>query len=496
MTKNIMTPTKKIHLESLLVTLPITFHDALEAINASTLGIVFIVDDERKLTGVLTDGDARRHLLAGATLSDSITNDSTFFNKTPHSLPFDCEMSEIWDLFDQDLRCIPLLDTEQRVVDFSTRTRTRQFMVLQPDIGEQEISNVLECITTGWISSQGRFIGVFEKAFSDYIGGGHALAVSNGTVALQLALTTMGIGRGDEVIVPNFTFGASINAIIHAGAIPVLADVEEETWTIDLDELKKLITPKTKAVMPVHIYGQPARLDEIKAIAAENNIYVLEDCAEALGATYKDKRIGLHGDCTCFSFFANKSITTGEGGMVVFKDAEMAQRARVLRDHGMSPEKRYWHDYAGFNFRMTNMQAAVGVAQMERIDVLLNRKKAIFQAYDSFLEKIDGVSLLPKNDWSENSYWLYTLVLTGYDSSVRDQLITNLGYRGIDARPGFYPMHVMEPYKEFGHGDYPVSSNLSANSVSLPCSIGLANEEVTHIVEIFIDELAKFPRQS
>ena len=487
---------KNIPLESLLVTLPVTFHDALEAINANTLGIVFIVDEDSKLIGALTDGDARRDLLSGSALSDLITADSTAFNKSPHYLPFDCKIAEIWSLFEQDLRCIPLLDRSHRVVDYSTRARIRQIMVLQPDIGEQEISNVLECVTSGWVSSQGRFIGLFEKAFSDYLGGGHALAVSNGTVALQLALTTMGIGRGDEVIVPNFTFGASINAIIHAGATPVLADVEPETWTMDLDELKKLITPKTKAVMPVHIYGQPARLDEIKEIAAEKGIFVVEDCAEALGATYKSKRIGLHGDCTCFSFFANKSITTGEGGMVVFKDAEMAQRARILRDHGMSPQKRYWHEYAGFNFRMTNMQAAIGVAQMDRIEELLGRKKAIFETYDSFLSEIEGVSLLPKNDWSENSYWLYTLILNSYDSAVRDQLITNLGYRGIDARPGFYPMHQMKPYQEFSHGDYPVSSYLSANSVSLPCSIGLANEDVTHIVEIFIDELSKFSRES
>ncbi|MDB4281985.1 DegT/DnrJ/EryC1/StrS family aminotransferase, partial [Paraglaciecola sp.] len=177
-------------------------------------------------------------------------------------------------------------------------------------------------------------------------------------------------------------------------------------------------------------------------------------------------------------------------------DPEMVQRARILRDHGMSPNKRYWHDYAGFNFRMTNMQAAIGVAQMDRIDELLSRKKAIFKTYDSYLSKTEGVSLLPKNPWSENSYWLYTLVIDGYGSAVRDQLISNLEYRGLDARPGFYPMHQMEPYQEFGHGAYPVSSYLSANSVSLPCSIGLANEEVTHIVEIFIDELSKFPRDN
>jgi len=490
-----MTVSQNIPLESLLVTLPVTFHDALEAINANTLGIVFIVDEDRKLMGALTDGDARRDLLSGAALSDLITAESTFFNKSPHYLPFDCEISKIWNLFEQDVRCIPLLDASHRVVDFSTRARIRQFMVLQPDMGDQEISNVLECVTTGWISSQGRFIGVFEKAFTDYLGGGHPIAVSNGTVALQLALTTLGIGRGDEVIVPDFTFGASINAIIHAGATPVLADVEAATWTIDLDELKRLITPQTRAIMPVHIYGQPARLDEIKKIAAEKGIFVIEDCAEALGATYKNRRVGLDGDCTCFSFFANKSITTGEGGMVVFKDADLAQRARILRDHGMSPQKRYWHDYAGFNFRMTNMQAAVGVAQMGRIEELLNRKKSIFQAYDSLLSEHQGVSLLPKNSWSENSYWLYTLILNGYEEGVRDQLITNLGYRGIDARPGFYPMHQMDPYREFGHGAYPISSYLSANSVSLPSSFGLSNEEIFHIIEIFIDELSNFENE-
>lgn len=487
-----MTARTKIPLDTLLVTLPASFHDALEAINTNTLGIVFFVQPDRKLLGVFTDGDARRALLAGATLDDVIEVDSDLFNSTPHFLPFDCGMSEIWELLEQDLRCIPLVNELHQVVDFSTRARIRQFMVLEPDIGEQEISNVLECVTSGWISSQGRFIPAFESAFSDYLGGGHAIAVSNGTVALQLGLTALGIGRGDEVIVPDFTFGASINAIIHAGATPVLADVNAETWTIDLQELERLTTPRTKAIMPVHIYGQPAQIDEIKAFAARHDVLVIEDCAEALGATYKGRRVGLDGDCTCFSFFANKSITTGEGGMVVFKDEETAQRARVLRDHGMSPQKRYWHEYAGFNFRMTNMQAAVGVAQMERIDELLNRKKRIFQTYDEMLAGQATISLLPQNDWSENSYWLYTLMLKGYESGVRDQLISNLSYRGIDARPGFYPMHQMEPYMAFASGEYPVSNALSENSVCLPSSFGLSNDEVPHIVEIFIDELSNF----
>lgn len=490
-----MTDLNNIPLESLLVTLPATFHDALEAINVNMQGIVFFVDEERKLIGVFTDGDARRALLAGAELSDLIARESICFNRLPKFLPFDCELSEIWRLFEDDLRCIPLVDRNHRVVDYSTRSRIRKFMVLEPDIGEQEKSNVLECVTSGWISSQGRFIGLFEKEFSNYLGRGHAIAVSNGTVALQLGLTALGIGRGDEVIVPDFTFGASLNAIIHAGATPVLADVDPQTWTMDLTALAKLITPRTKAVLPVHIYGQPAQLDEICALASEHGIRVIEDCAEALGATYKDRRVGLHGDCGCFSFFANKSITTGEGGMVVFKDAEVAERARVLRDHGMRPSKRYWHDYAGFNFRMTNMQAAIGVAQMGRIEELLGRKKAIFETYDRLLAAHPGLSLLPKNDWSSNSYWLYTLVLNGYGSDVRDRLLKQLECRGIDARPGFYPMHQMDPYREFARGDYPVSSYLAANSVSLPSSFGLSNEEIPHIVEIFVDELSKFERE-
>ncbi|MFK8017212.1 MAG: aminotransferase class I/II-fold pyridoxal phosphate-dependent enzyme [Gammaproteobacteria bacterium] len=486
-----MTVQKIIPLDSLLVTLPTTLHDALEAINANTLGIVFLVDDARLLIGVLTDGDARRALLDGATLADSINRESGCFSRTPRYLPFSCEISEIWALFEEGLRCIPLLDDDHRVVDYSTRTRIRQFSVLSPDIGEQEKSNVMECVTSGWISSQGRFIPVFEKAFSDYLGGGHAVAVSNGTAALQLGLAALGIGRGDEVIVPNFTFGASVNAIIHAGATPVLADVNLDTWTIDPGEIQQRLTPKTRAVMPVHIYGQPAQLDEIVALAEEHDLLVIEDCAEALGASYKERRVGLDGDCSSFSFFANKSITTGEGGMVVYRDADVAQRARILRDHGMSAQKRYWHEYAGYNFRMTNMQAAIGVAQMERIDELLGRKKRIFETYNERLGGHPSLTLLPSNEWSENAYWLYTVILNDYECEARDQLIANLGYRGIDARPGFYPMHLMDPYRAYGSGGYPVSSYLSENSISLPSSFGLSDEDIGHVVEIFVDELAR-----
>ena len=482
---------KNISLDSLLVQLPITFHDALEAINANALGIIFFLGQDSKLAGVFTDGDARRALLAGETINSLFTVDSTCYNREPHYLPFDCDISAIWKLFEQNFRCIPLLDKSHRVVDFSTPKRIRRISVLEPDIGPQEISNVLECVTSGWISSQGRFIPEFEKTFSEYLGGGHAVAVANGTVALQLGLTALDIGPGDEVIVPNFTFGASINAIIHSGAKPVLVDVDLETWTIDLNELLKLITPQTKAIMPVHIYGQPTHIDEIKDIALKYGLLVIEDCAESLGATYKGRRVGLDGDCDCFSFFANKTITTGEGGMVIFKDAEFAKKARILRDHGMHPKKRYWHEYAGFNFRMTNMQAAIGVAQMGRIDEFLSRKKLIFQTYNRLLANQKDITFLPNNDWSENSYWLYTIILKGYGTSVRDELIVRIANRGIDARAGFYPMHQMDPYREFGCGDYPITTYLSDNSISLPSSISLSDDEIHHICDIFLEEFLK-----
>jgi perosamine synthetase len=491
-----MAVANNISLEDVLVTIPTRMREALETINANTLGIVFLVDADRKLVGSLTDGDARRAILSGATLDEPISQEVNYYNKSPHWLPFDCDILEIWQLLDKNLECIPLLDSSHRVVDFATRTRTRKFPVSEPNIGEQEISNVMECVTTGWISSQGRFIGQFENAFSDYLGGGYAVAVSNGTVALQLGLTTLGVGRGDEVIVPDFTFGASINAIIHAGAKPVLVDVDGETWTIDLEGVRNAINPRTKAIMPVHLYGQPARIDEIIEIASSNGLFVIEDCAEALGATYKNRLVGLDGDCTGFSFFANKVITTGEGGMVVFRDAKLAAKAKILRDHGISPAKRYWHEYQGFNFRMTNMQAAVGVAQLDRIENFLAQRKALFRTYDNLLGGHDGLSLLPKNAWSENSYWLYTLLLNGYGEIARDKLIGRLGQRGIDARPGFYPMHMMEPYREFGRGTYPVSNYLAANSISLPSSAELSVEEASHIAGIFLDEFSTIARSA
>ena len=483
----------KINIDNLFVELPIDFKEALKTIEINGLGIIFFIDSNKKLIGSFSDGDSRRVILKETSLPKMIEKNSDFYNKKPHYLPFDCQISEIWTLFHHNIKCVPLVDNDMNVVDFSTSSRVRKFPILQPDIGDEEINNLLECANTGWISSQGRFIKEFEVDFSGYLNGGHAVAVSSGTAALQLGMLALDIGANDEVIVPNFTFGASINAIIHVGAIPVLVDVDPDTWTLSLKAIEAAINKNTKAIMPVHLYGQSAHIDEINKIAKNNNLHIVEDCAEALGGTYKKRLIGRDGDATCFSFFANKLITTGEGGMVVFKDKKTADKAKIMRDHGMSPQKKYWHEFAGVNFRMTNMQASIGVAQLKKINNFLLKRKNVFQRYDKHFKSNSQLLLLPKNSWSENSYWLYTLVVSEFTEKKRDKLLKALSDRGIDARPGFYPLHKMPPYQKYSNGsDYPISSFLGTSTINLPSSPGLTFDEIDHIAQIVINELERF----
>ena len=361
------------------VQLPKKLEDLLHTINQNGMGVVFIVDKNEKLQGALTDGDIRRALLKGIKIDQIINPDFKFLNTKPFWLPYNTSIQKIMGHLNQsskkDFKCIPLLNEQGKIVDISTRKKVRSFPVASPEIGDEELSNVIEAISSGYISSVGKFIEEFENKFEEYIGQGYAVAVSSGTAALQLGLSTLGIKRGDEVILPNFTFGGSINSIINSGANPVLVDINEGDWTINIDEIKKNINKKTKAIMPVHIYGQPAKMDEIRKVAKDHNLLIVEDCAEAIGARYKDSIIGTHGDCSCFSFFANKTLTTGEGGMAIFRKKKDADRAKILRDHGMSKEKKYWHQFSGFNYRMTNMQAAIGVAQIKKIEIMLKNKK-------------------------------------------------------------------------------------------------------------------------
>jgi perosamine synthetase len=316
-----------------------------------------------------------------------------------------------------------------------------------------------------WISSSGEYIERFEKEFSKYSDCKFGSAVSNGTVALHLALVTLGIGKGDEVIVPDLTYAATINTVLHANATPVIVDVEDNSWCINPKEIENAITPKTKAIIPVHIYGQVCDMKGIIKIAKKHNLKVIEDCAEAHGAMYEGQKVGSFGDIGCFSFFGNKVITTGEGGMCVTNNQELDDKMRVLRDHGMSKTKRYWHDVVGYNYRMTNLQAAIGLAQLERIEEIHKNRREYENNYKNLLS---SNKFLFQNDIKNRTRitWLVSVLLA--EDVDRDDFIQKLKDKGIDARTFFYPLSDMEIYNDFCKNETPIAHKLSRIGLNLP----------------------------
>jgi len=362
--------------------------------------------------------------------------------------------------------------------------------VAEPEIGEEELQNIIEAVKSGWVSSKGPFIEEFERKFSSYIGVKHGVSTSNGTTALHLALTALEIEPRDEVLVPTLTFAAVANVVLYTRAKTVFVDSHPDYWCIDSTKIEEKITKRTKAIIPVHLYGHPCEMDPIMKLAKDYNIYVIEDCAEAHGAEYKDRKVGSFGDVACFSFYGNKIITTGEGGMCLTNDEDLAQKMRVLRDHGMKPEKRYWHEVIGFNYRMTNLQAALGVAQLRKIDKFIERKREVAKLYNLLLKDVKGVTLHPEISWAKNVYWLYSILIDNNSYGInRDELIDKLAENGIETRPFFYPMHVMSPYKKYASNcRFPVAEKISSSGINLPSSVKLIEEEiyeVTHLISDF-----------
>jgi perosamine synthetase len=456
-----------------------TLKQALEKIDINGLGVVFIVDSEDHLLGLLSDGDIRRTLLQGFTLNASV---DTIMNKKPVSLPVESEDVTILSHLTETIKVIPLVDKKSKLVDYASIHKIRRISVASPLLTGNELAYVTDCIKTNWISSQGKYVRQFEALFSEYHKGRQAIAVSNGTVALHLALVALNIKEGDEVIVPDLTFAASVNAVIYTGATPVLADIDPETWNIDVEQIRKLITPRTKAIMPVHLYGQPCEMGKIMQIAKEHNLLVIEDCAEALGSYYNDIPIGCFGDAATFSFYGNKTISTGEGGMVLFKDTAMAERAAVLRDHGMLKSKRYWHQEVGFNYRLTNIQAAIGVAQFERLSDFVEAKKQISKKYNSAFADIPYLQLPIEQINCSNSYWLYTMLVRSNAPFSRDKLIEHLHAKGIETRPVFFSLHEMPPYEKYGAcEELNVSKLVSGCGISLPSSVNLTTTELDYV---------------
>jgi perosamine synthetase len=350
--------------------------------------------------------------------------------------------------------------------------------ISKPIIGAREKELVLDALNSGWVSSIGKYIDEFEANFARYCGTEFALAVSNGTTGLHLALATLGLQPGDEVIVPDLTFVATANAVAYTGATPILADVDSETLCIDPASVRSLISERTKAIIPVHLYGHPAEMDALMEISDAHGLDIIEDAAEAHGAEYKGRRVGGFGKCGVFSFYGNKVITTGEGGMITTNDPEFYRRARRLRDHAMSPQRRYFHEELGFNYRITNLQAALGVAQLERIEEFLDRRAEIMSWYNSEIATTDRVRLNRVKNWAKSAFWMVCLEVDWLDEPRRDAFMDALKARGIDSRPYFCTMSSMPMYKQL---PLPVSTRKSQIGLNLPSYYELTKHDVQRI---------------
>jgi perosamine synthetase len=352
--------------------------------------------------------------------------------------------------------------------------------VNEPHLGARELEYVSECVRTGWVSSAGRFITEFEDRWAAYCGRRFGIAVSNGTVALQLAIAALDLEPGDEVIMPAFTIISCAHAITAAGATPVLVDSEPRTWCMDVGQIATKLTSRTRAIMPVHIYGHPVDMAPLMELSGKHGLAVIEDAAEAHGAEYRSQRCGSFGEMSCFSFYANKLITTGEGGMVLTNDAVAADRLRSLRNLCFMPGRRFYHEQAGFNFRLTNIQAALGVAQIERMDEIVAKKRRIGQEYTRRLQDIKAIQLPVEETWAQSVYWMYGLVLSPGNAMNAVEFAEKLKRRGVETRPFFLGMHeqpVLLKQGFFKGEHYPVTEWLSRQGLYLPSGVGLTGEQ-------------------
>ena len=350
--------------------------------------------------------------------------------------------------------------------------------ISRPSITQKEIDYVTDAVKSGWVSSLGTYVNKFEKMFSEYCDTKYALTTANGTVALHLALAALGINQEDEVIVPDFTFVATANAVKYLGAKVITVDIDEETYCISPKEIEKAITSKTKAIVPVHLYGHPANMDEINKIAKNNNVFVIEDAAEAHGAEINGEKVGGLGEAGIFSLYGNKIITSGEGGIITTNNHILYEKMKYLRDQAMSYEKRYWHTEIGFNYRMTNLQAALALAQLERINKILDKKLEIFSWYHNYLNNINGIKLNPKLDNYKNVYWVICIELLNFSENERDTLMAKLNEKHIDSRPYFYPISEMPMYSSVYT---PVTKLISKRGINLPSYYDITQDQVLYI---------------
>lgn len=371
---------------------------------------------------------------------------------------------------------------------------TRFLPVTEPDLAGNEKKYVNDALDEGWISSNGRFIDRFEREFAAYCGASHAIACCNGTVALHVLLLALGIGPGDEVLVPSFTYVASANAVAYTGATPILVESEAQHWNMDPARLEEAITPRTRAIMVVHLYGHPTDMAAVEAVARRHDLLVVEDAAEAHGARVEGRTVGSFGAGATFSFYGNKIVTTGEGGMVTTNSAELAAKIRLLRGQGMDPQRRYWFPIVGYNYRMTNLAAALGCAQMERIEAFIARRRELAGWYhDTLAPSVEalGMQLASEAPSTRNVHWLVSLRVP---ATQRDGLMRHLLAQGIDSRPFFPPLHTLPIYcDERYHGgrDLRVAEELGATGLNLPTFGAMTRGDVDRVAHAIVEYLSR-----
>lgn len=453
---------------------------AIEKCLDNGLGTCLIVD-EGKPVGKVSLDDIRRAILDGSAIHEPMLD--PLISRMSDPMANGQRRNDV----NVDDRILSPIVTDNGYLSGIRIDRGEQHVqIAHPDLTRHEFRAVLDAFISSWISSKGTYIGKFEEEFSAFVGVPHGIAVSNGTTALHLALVALGVGPGDEVIVPDLTFAATINAVLYCGATPVIVDIDPQTWTMSLEGFTAACTSNTKAVIPVHLHGRPAAIGPITELARSRGIFVVEDCAEAHGASYDGARVGTFGDISCFSFFANKIVTTGEGGMCLTASDGLARALRELRDHGMVPGRSYWHERVGYNYRMTNLQAAIGQSQLWRIDRILERNRSIAERYRRALDGIPGITFPPDLPETYGSVvWLTCLQVPAH---LRSRLIAAAHAADIEMRPFFHSLSAMPLYEKYAD-DCPNSRVLSETGINLPTSRSVDDQVIDRVAALMRDAM-------
>lgn len=475
----------KRNLKKFFISKEISINNVLKKLNKKRT--LYVVDKSYQLLGSITDGDLRRFLLKNKYIDKSLSIEKVY-NKKPLYFFIGYDPLKLKKILSNKIKSIPILNNKKQIVEIF-EGKELYIPNYSPYLNGNEKKYVLDALDSGWISSRGKFIHKFENYFKKFIKCKYALTVSSGTSALQLALMTIGIKPGDEVIVPGLTFYAPMNAIISMGAKPIPVDVSLDNYCMDLNLVEKKISKKTKAIIVVHLYGSPVDVQKLKNIKKKYKLAIIEDCAEAIGSYYRNKHVGVQGDISTFSFFGNKTVTTGEGGMFVTNNKKFFETAKVKKNHGMSLNYKYFHTSTGLNFRMTNLQASIGLAQMEQINIILNKKKTLIKKYKENISKISNISFQSEKKGDVNSYWLFVVRLDKDFMKFKDKIIKSYNKKGYDVRRIFYSLDEMPVRKFYNKNEINLKNSkiLSNSCIALPCYPSLQLYEIDKITNILAD---------